>query len=324
MKRFSNLVACFLVFLAGSSCQKGGTPAEQFVAESLADGLSEALPLSYSSSNWMSALPDHSMLHHLSIPGTHDSGARHEPFPGTAKTQNLSIGDQLNAGVRFLDIRCRHFNDAFTIHHGAVYQHLNFDDVINACKSFLAAHPSETIVMSVKPEHTAENNTTTFEERFLAYVAQDPALWHLEDEIPSLGDSRGKIVLFRRFGYNGALGIAATPGWADNATFTINRPGYQLEIQDEYQTTPQNKWSRVSQFLETTKSTGYPANKVLYVNFSSGYRSILGIPNITSVSNYVNPRLNDYLNGQSTAKFGIIVADFINEDLSRAIYETNF
>lgn len=324
MKHHPYLFICLLFLLGTWSCQKMESPVEQAVTEKLTSNTHQAALSAYNSSNWMSALPNQLPIHHISIPGTHDSGARHEPFPGTAKTQELSIGDQLNAGVRFLDIRCRHFNDAFAIHHGAIYQHLNFDDVINACKAFLTANPSETIIMSVKPEHTAENNTTTFEERFLAYAEQDRSLWYLEDDIPSLGSCRGKIVLLRRFGYNGALGIAATPDWADKATFTINRPGYRLEIQDEYQNTPENKWSRVSQFLEATKSAGYPAEKVLRVNFSSGYRSILGIPNITSVSNYVNPRLKNYFAGQATAKFGIIVADFIDQELSTVIYETNF
>src|SRR5687767_7668450 len=88
--------------------------------------LMAALPCSAGAAgnNWLTPLDGNLPLSQFSIPGTHDSGALVEPVSGTAKCQNLSIADQLNAGVRFLDIRCRHINDAFAIHHGAVYQNM--------------------------------------------------------------------------------------------------------------------------------------------------------------------------------------------------------
>src|SRR5687767_170537 len=69
---------------------------------------------------WMGALYDNVLVSQISIPGTHDSGARFEPFPGTAKCQNLTISQQLDAGIRFLDIRNRHIDNAFAIHHGNI------------------------------------------------------------------------------------------------------------------------------------------------------------------------------------------------------------
>ena len=67
------------------------------------------------SHSWMVKLPDSISLASLNIPGTHNSGALHEPFPRTAKCQQLSIIDQLKIGVRFLDIRCRHVKHRFSI-----------------------------------------------------------------------------------------------------------------------------------------------------------------------------------------------------------------
>jgi len=92
-----------------------------------------ALPLTAGAAgnNWMSSLNGSLSLSQFSIPGTHDSMALYEPVSGTAKCQNLSLGDQLNAGVRFIDIRCRHINNAFAIHHGSIYENANFDDVLN-------------------------------------------------------------------------------------------------------------------------------------------------------------------------------------------------
>ncbi len=125
--------------------------------------------------NWMASKSNLLLVSQLSIPGTHDSGALYEPVSGTAKCQNLSIADQLNAGVRFLDIRCRHINDAFAIHHGSIYQNANFNDVLNAVIGFLNSNPSETVIMSVKEEHTPSGNTRSFEQTFDSYVAANPA-----------------------------------------------------------------------------------------------------------------------------------------------------
>src|SRR5690349_13075092 len=65
-----------------------------------------------STTGWMQSLPDNYLLSQLSVPGSHDAGARFEPVSGTAKCQSLTIAEQLNAGIRFLDIRCRHIGDA--------------------------------------------------------------------------------------------------------------------------------------------------------------------------------------------------------------------
>src|SRR5688500_6812528 len=100
--------------------------------------------------NWMGSLSGSSLLSQFSIPGTHNSAARFEPFAGTAKCQNLTNSEQLNIGIRFLDIRCRHLDNCFTIHHGSVYQNINFDHVLNSCIEFLNSNPAETIVMIVK------------------------------------------------------------------------------------------------------------------------------------------------------------------------------
>lgn len=57
--------------------------------------------------NWMSGISDDTYLSDISIPGTHDSGSRIvDSYASTwAKCQNLTITEQLNIGVRYLDMR---------------------------------------------------------------------------------------------------------------------------------------------------------------------------------------------------------------------------
>ena len=88
----------------------------------------------YRNPNWMSSLPDSRPLSQLSIPGTHDTMARYGG--DIAQTQSMTLSMQLQAGVRALDIRCRHINNAFAIHHGLIYQNANFDDVLSVVRDF--------------------------------------------------------------------------------------------------------------------------------------------------------------------------------------------
>jgi Phosphatidylinositol-specific phospholipase C, X domain./Ricin-type beta-trefoil lectin domain. len=255
--------------------------------------------------NWMATQLNSVRLSQMSIPGTHDSGALYEPIGGTAKCQNLTIAQQLNAGVRFLDIRCRHIDNAFTIHHGSIYQNANFDDVLNAVIGFLNANPTETVIMSVKEEHTPSNNTRSFEQTFDWYVSKNPGKWHLGSAIPKLSDVRGKIVLFRRFGAGSTpKGIDAS-NWPDNTTFSNG----QLRIQDQYNVSNNNnKWDAITSMFEEAR-TG--PEDVLYVNFTSGVRSgIFGIPDIPAVSNDINNRLSNWLPSNTNRRYGIVVMDF--------------
>lgn len=269
--------------------------------------------------NWMNALDGSKRVSEFSIPGTHDSGARNEPVSGTAKCQTLTIADQLTAGVRFLDVRCRHLNDAFVIHHGSVYQNINFDDVINATTAFLDANPSETVIMSVKEEYTSSGTTRSFEATFDTYVAKNPAKWLLTSSIPTLNDARGKIVLFRRFGASVTpKGIDAS-NWPDNVAFST---GGTLRVQDVYNV-PSNdpKWASILAILNEARYGG-PAP--LYVNFASGVKSgTFGIPSIPTVSNNINPRLATFFAANTSGRFGAVLMDFADASKCSMIYNTN-
>lgn len=297
--------------------------------------------------NWMSFIPDTFKVSEFSIPGTHDSAARYidDSFTpdSAAKTQNLTIKEQLNAGVRFLDIRCRHINNACALHHGRVYLSLNFSDVLHDVYEFLDNNNTETVVMSVKePEHDAKDNSRSFDKTFRAYLGEPAAQgkWYIENAIPKLATIgaetgvRGKIVLIRRFhadlSGNEDFGIDATE-WPDNATFCNSIRA--LCVQDNY-----NQGS----YLAGQKPDIYPGkyqlieeqltrsskgdSGTLYMNFTSGVvftwmPFTSDIPNIPLVSNYINPRVSSFFTDR-IGHFGILVMDFIDKEIARKIYMT--
>ncbi|MGW5532450.1 phosphatidylinositol-specific phospholipase C domain-containing protein, partial [Streptomyces xanthochromogenes] len=144
-------------------------------------------------STWMSAIADDTPMQSITIPGTHESGAR---FPGLsagfAQCQNDSytIAAQLRDGIRYLDIRCRNYGHSLLIHHGQVYQHASFEDCVRDCHDFLAGNPSETLFMRLKHEYHNDDegddgSDSGFVERF-EEIRQKYPIFHV-DGIPTLG-----------------------------------------------------------------------------------------------------------------------------------------
>ncbi|HET9987768.1 MAG TPA: phosphatidylinositol-specific phospholipase C [Kofleriaceae bacterium] len=272
--------------------------------------------------DWMASLPDTLSLAALTIPGTHDSGALHEPAAGLAKTQTLTFAEQLDAGVRYFDVRCRNFDDQFLIYHGSIDQDQTFDDVLAAMYAFLDAHPHEVLIVSVKEELAPQGATLTFEQLFAQYAARDPARWYLADAIPALGDARGKLVLLRRFDATASVGIAAAPAvWTDNATFDIAGPPV-LHVEDNYIVTDDAlKWNAITSLFGEATSLNDPA--ALYLAYTSGYQMISGLPNIPSVSDTINAMLDSYFATAPTARYGVVVMDFATAARTHAVLSKN-
>ncbi|GAB3442988.1 hypothetical protein GCM10027570_10640 [Streptomonospora sediminis] len=275
-----------------------------------------------SNPDWMSRLPDGTGLAALSIPGTHDTMAYDASI--ISLTQESPLPEQLDAGVRALDIRTRHHNDAFPIHHGSEYLHANFADVVAATTDFLRAHPGETVLMRVKQEHTAEGNTRSYQQTLDWYINGNPQtrdrlqqhLWRppagYDGRIPTLGEVRGRIVILQDFGADRAYG----PLWN----------GERLDIQDDYHLPtvfdiPQ-KWDAARAHFERTDA-GSP--DVLYVNHLSGSGGALptSIAHGTLGIEGMNSRALNHLAAGNVQRTGIVMADFPGPDLVDAIIGRN-
>lgn len=289
--------------------------------------------------DWMRDLPDQTSLAALSVPGTHETLSIH----GGAWTQNQenhgnsggTLAAQLAAGIRAIDIRAR-INDGntFTIHHGATYQHANFDDVLDTLEEFLDAHPGETVIMRLKQECTGEFGSCTdasgqrgFADIFDSY--RRPIFWTPSVQrgagapTPTLGQVRGKVVLAvlhgPRGGPIGRYGLSQFQDWRD---------GSSTYVQDNY-TVPNvgaiaTKRDQVRRFLDAT-SAGDPSK--IYVNFTSG-ASLLAQPQSVAGGALgvqgVNPFLLTYLNeGHGIVRTGLVMMDFPGGGLIDKIIDVN-
>jgi 1-phosphatidylinositol phosphodiesterase len=285
-----------------------------------------------SSTNWMSKVPDTQSLSRMTIPGTHETMALYETIPGTAICQTNTLSEQLNYGIRCLDIRGRHLSNALTIHHGVVYQKATFSNVLDAATSFLSNNPTETIVMLLKEEHTPAGNTRSYENTVMSYLTKDRAKylyngWKPCTKIPTLGEVRGKIVLVRRF--PGKIGINATP-WPDNANGVVNA-GSLFRIQDLYKLNysvwnPDNsenfdkKWSvAYDGLMQASEDT---QGKFFHLTYSSGAIFYLGVPQVPEFAYAMNSRVNGFFTRHSSGIFGAVMMDFITPELTAKVYRS--
>jgi len=198
----------------------------------------------YDYQDWMGVLPNNLPLSAISIPGTHNSHTYYRALP-SVRCQVHDLKTQLQHGIRFLDIRLQpsHAFDPskkdLHLVHGAFPISLTgpkyFAPILQTCYDFLAAHPSETILISLKREGvgsaTDEHLAQILEKH---YIAPNASKWHTDTKISYLGAVRGKLVLVRRYNVppaTKAYGLDATP-WPHNAThamFPSQNPTFCLQ-----------------------------------------------------------------------------------------------
>lgn len=223
-------------------------------------------------SRWMGELGDGWPLSALSVPGTHNSPTCHVALP-SVRCQAVGVREQLDNGVRFLDVRVSasrgQGNDSLALVHSVFPVSLGGNrylaGLLDELYAFLDDNPSEALIISLKREGTGRGTDQDLSQHlFRRYCGgggggkkeddKDDAeeangskddvarRWFTEPRIPSLGEARGKIVLVRRFNNDGALqaehggrgwGIDAS-AWPDNCADGTVDSGL-VRVQDFYE-----------------------------------------------------------------------------------------
>ncbi|XP_063786208.1 1-phosphatidylinositol phosphodiesterase-like [Pseudophryne corroboree] len=261
--------------------------------------------------NWMSFLPDDIPLSSLAIPGTHDTMA----FYGgnLAECQSWNLRNQFHAGVRFLDIRCRHYQNQLPIFHGVSYQKTDFLQVLRDTVRFLTEYPSETVLMRVKEEYEPYQNTRSFYKSIAEVVSQVGQHWFLRtNSLSTLGQARGKVVILQQFSSNG-----------EGRDFGPPYPG-AMSISDDYEVNDDAvKWAEVERHLKVTQNGDQGR---AYLTYSSGVHWLLYPPE--TLARKINPRLLEYLNTKTSVgrrrSVGVVIMDFPGDELVRKIILDNW
>ncbi|CAK7902438.1 hypothetical protein CAAN1_07S02762 [[Candida] anglica] len=240
-------------------------------------------------SQWMKEVNDDTPISKLSIPGTHNAAACHTALP-SVQCQGESVTDQLEHGVRFLDIRAakqflKEGDDALNLQviHGKFPVRIPFplmlSSVLDEVYDFLRNNRSETVIVSIKQE--GPDNWNNDQDEFPnciwdRYVNKNKDKWYLGDRTPNLGDARGKVILFRRFGVRNEdrareFGFNAS-SWKynctedDRGTFCV-QDYCEMESADDVQKKVQYVKDLAKKANEYNSTNSDPK---LFVNFCSG------------------------------------------------------
>ena len=288
--------------------------------------------------DWMSLLPDSIPLNELILPGTHNSASQYAQLPFFTRCQGGTVGEQLRAGFRYLDIRLAvdGNSDALKFMHAfAACQTsakpdapiLYLDSVLEECYAFLAEHPSETIVFSVKQEHGSEPISDFQRILYNNYILMRYDRWLLTDRIPSLGEARGKIVLLRR--YEDGAGMGSSAGipfiWADQgakdgadlSTAENTNGSFSLFVQDRYTYSDAEKWEAFVAGLEISEK------EIRNGNISLNFLSTKGSFPVGHPYDHADV-LNSAFRNRIQKINGWIVVDFGEPYIARMIYKTNY
>jgi hypothetical protein len=145
----------------------------------------------------LAATADVSLTAELTILQNHQS---------TEQTQTLSIADQLDTGVRSLDLQAGLVNDTINLNAGQDFTGYTLQGALNEMTSFLSAEPTETIVVSLSNDATAVSSINSFNTDLNALLSSPDAAvpgLNYSDFVysssnsaltPTLADVRGKIV----------------------------------------------------------------------------------------------------------------------------------
>jgi 1-phosphatidylinositol phosphodiesterase len=147
-----------------------------------------------------------------------------------------------------IDIRIVLVSGVLKAYHGATPERSTFASILSSVCAYIQSPEGqrETIIMSIMEEDSFIPSSPQFSKLVHDAILSAPSsrdLWYLESRIPKLGEVRGKIVLFSRFGKNGehwenglnGLGIHP-PRWPDNARegFDWEMDGTRVRTQDWY------------------------------------------------------------------------------------------
>ena len=287
------------------------------------------------SNSWMSNIKDEEFLYNINIPGTHDSGTRYTAGLVTgivASCQDKSITQQLDSGIRYLDIR---LDIDMDVNHASVVCYtsawtfkknkLTITKVLDKVKKFLDKNSSETVIIQIKPEGTLDRENKDYLaelnkilEKYSSNMYSNTSNNKSMREL-TMGDVRGKFIIVSREKH--PTGAYRYVGWPDNCTLGSSMlDGVETFLQDKYESkTKSDKMACIKDFYNNVWKDEN-INKKFVINFVS----CMGPYCPEIVAKQINPEFKEYINDNKNQKFGIVLTDVPEDDLISSIYNTNF
>lgn len=287
---------------------------------------------------WMSCIPQNVFYTMLSVPGSHDAATSSvKLFTSSSKTQNKTIAEQLELGVRALDLRPS-ATDNLEIKHSSFGTGVTLAQAIESMRSYLEKNPTEFIYAMIHLEgSTNESKTKNWSNKVYALVkAAVDGGYALEalSKDAKLADYKGKIIFIYRDDLTGDNQIynAAKVAWNDNIARTVkvrNTKGteindFLISYQDIYESSDLGtndsyvtgyfaqkggvksddaKVSMVKKYIDDATDSNDQRLIFNFASYSGG--------SVSDRAKAIMPSVNSYIVSKKN-RLGVILADFVD------------
>ena len=296
-------------------------------SEGYQDTIVVAYDLTTPATDWLGMVKDDTKVCKLSIPGTHDTMTGmgfYQPvlkyiFNLTAISQVSTLGEQMNSGLRFFDIRPVVSTDTIAkkkilrLTHGISELDITFEWTIDQLQAYLKAHPTEFFIAKLQFDNGFEDQKDLF--ALLNNVMQMPKYKGLfiENWRPDItvGEMRGKILWLSRYDLRQLQPLYHYPivycDWPDEdpdieedldpvaqrncAMYNMNDATVKATLykQDYYKTTTEqrmkNKQKTVIDMMHSAREANAGSENIWIVNHCSAYTEVSPRGYITNAAN---------------------------------------
>ncbi|MBB3453128.1 hypothetical protein FHT86_001384 [Rhizobium sp. BK313] len=314
------------------TCHRGGNAVNEITIESVKT-------FRVAGTNWMKHLRTPVTINNLVLPGSHDAGMSetHHANPAglgdtLSKTQELSIGLQLECGSRYFDIRVDYDHDELVTCHRTNAMGANgqtFKSVLDQTKSFLEAYPSEFAILKFSHirqygDHHASDTEAKIDAMLNDYQS---FLFTSVDAAVDLGfvdidRVRGKMIIVCDYD----LFINPSKGRFRYSDSGAGVQSPNLTVFDKYSSTNSYETMRNDQFDKWNDNAGLGRQTLFLLSWTLT-PTILIDPSVWEVAKTANEKLPSALYNriidQRKPKPNIVYIDYMNEDLALEIIKYN-
>jgi len=209
--------------------------------------------------------------------------------------QDFRFSNQLLLGVRWFDVRYDNVDDR--LHHSYFVLSRSLDNIICDARDFLSSHPTETVVFLIKKEYGGSTDGTFSDKVWSIIQKYSSTLFYQDDNLPTLGDVRGKIVIATHddSNRNGHL-LGPNYSWPDNTElFYGYTTSFTYYVQDHFSINHVSYGAKSNEIRALIDiSVGYPDPHRVDLNYTSAEKDAEAT-SIKTVAHNINGNIRDYL-----------------------------
>ncbi|KAL5611648.1 hypothetical protein BROUX41_000770 [Berkeleyomyces rouxiae] len=280
-----------------------------------------------SNTNWMGKISSDISVSAISIPGTHASMTVTLGNHLDDQCQNTNLEQQLDGGIRYLDLKARRHGDRLHIFNGGRSTAYDLGDVFETSIKFLEQHETEFIIMCLTKDSWRDGShvfETLVQDSYVnaetdlgkkirkrLYIPKNPK----DFSYPTLGEIRGKLLIIQDF-------TTETPG-----RFGIPFKSDKLVVSN-WKTASKfvgmsAKWGTVESSIKKANDNSKNNLHITYTSVSRGIAPFRAAAGPKTEDKGLNDRLADYITAGNVARTGVVVMDFPGKKLVDMIIERN-